>query len=369
MSPMPSEQVIPVALGDRAYDVVVSPRPLLALAEDFLQTQPTGSAVFVFDSNTHVWAEPLLQTFQAAGWSTIPFVFPPGEERKNLTTLHDACRSLMHQVVDRQAIILAVGGGVVGDLAGFLAAIYLRGLRWIVAPTSLLAMVDSSVGGKVGVNLTQGKNLVGAFHQPMAVWTSLTTLSTLPEREYRSGLAEVVKYGMSLDGGFFEWLENHADAILRRDPEALLPMISRAVQLKAQIVAEDERETTGARLKLNFGHTFGHGLEAATRYLDWLHGEAVAWGMIKACRLAERLGRFSSTETDRLIRLLDRFDLLTILQVVGPSWADRVIKCMQSDKKRAAGQWRFVLPVRIGDVAIVSGVSESDVKAVLVETK
>jgi len=230
-------------------------------------------------------------------------------------------------------------------------------------PTTLLAMVDSSVGGKVGVNHPKGKNLIGAFHQPVGVWIDTAYLESLPDREFRSGLAEVVKYGIILDMEFFEYLEANVAAILARSAESLRHIISRSCRLKADIVEQDEREETGLRAVLNYGHTFGHAFETVAGYGTWLHGEAIAAGMICAGRLAERLGRVPASFTERLTRLLSAFDLPTFPLA---QWStDELIEAMRRDKKSQAGKLRFVLPTRLGHVELVDGVPESLVREVL----
>ena len=257
---------------------------------------------------------------------------------------------------DRQTVVVAVGGGVVGDVAGFVAATYNRGLPLVMVPTSLLAMVDSSVGGKVGINHPRGKNLIGAFHQPAGVWIDTAALDTLPAREFRGGLAEVVKYGVILDAGFFDWLEANADAVLKRDPACVRQLVTRCCELKASVVETDEREETGLRMVLNYGHTFAHAFEAVGGYGSWSHGEAVAAGMACAARLAEKLEMIPPEVRDRQIRLLEKIGLPTAAK---PDWpVDRLIDTMRRDKKVLAGRLRFILPTRIGEVVMREEVAE-----------
>jgi len=251
-----------------------------------------------------------------------------------------------------------VGGGVVGDLAGFAAATFARGLAFVQVPTTLLAQVDSSVGGKVGINLPQAKNIVGAFWQPAGVIIDLDVLATLPDREYRSGLAEVVKYGVILDAEFFAYLEAHVDELQVREPQVLEHIITRSCQLKAAIVEKDEREETGLRVILNYGHTFCHAIETVTGYGRYLHGEAVAIGMICASRLAERLGRITIQVTKRQKKLLERLSLPTSIEGLDPA---SLLSAMQHDKKSQDGRLRFVLPSRIGEVKLVDNVEVGDV--------
>jgi 3-dehydroquinate synthase len=263
---------------------------------------------------------------------------------------------------DRKSIVVAAGGGVIGDLAGFVAATYARGVEFFQFPTSLLAQVDSSVGGKVGVNLPGAKNMVGAFWQPLGVLIDTEVLNTLPIREYRAGLAEVVKYGVILDADFFAYLENHVDGLNERQPEVLRHVIARCCRLKADVVENDEREISGLRAVLNYGHTFGHAIEAETGYGRFLHGEAVSIGMLGASRLAERLGRVDEGFTQRQHELLSALGLPVVMPDLD---RDVLLAAMQRDKKVAHGRLRFVLPTKMGHVELVSDVPEEHVRAAL----
>jgi 3-dehydroquinate synthase len=263
---------------------------------------------------------------------------------------------------DRHTSVVAVGGGVVGDLAGFVAATYARGLPLLMVPTSLLAMVDSSVGGKVGVNHPGAKNIIGAFHQPSGVWIETESLASLPLRELRCGLAEVVKYGVILDAGFFSYLEANAAKIEKRESSAIRHIIARSCELKAEVVSQDEREETGVRAVLNFGHTVGHAIEAVAGYGGaFEHGEAVAVGMVAEARLAERLGWIDSKTVERLVALLRRFSLP--VEASGLD-ADSLFYAMGRDKKNRGGQIRFVLPRSIGRVELTSA-PVADIRAIL----
>jgi 3-dehydroquinate synthase len=269
---------------------------------------------------------------------------------------------MLEQGTDRKSVVVAVGGGVVGDLAGFVAATFARGLRFVQVPTTLLAQVDSSVGGKVGINLSGGKNMVGAFWQPRGVVIDVDTLDTLPEREYRAGLAEVVKYGVIQDAEFFAFLEASIALINDRDRPTLTRIIERCCRLKADVVEQDEREETGVRAILNYGHTFCHALETATGYEQLLHGEGVAIGMICAARLAQRMGRVDAEFTSRLCDLLAALNLpLTVPEVDH----EELVELMYRDKKVDRGKLRFVLPTRMGHVECVSGVRTEDILASL----
>jgi 3-dehydroquinate synthase len=282
-------------------------------------------------------------------------VLPDGERYKTLETVGRVFDALVGARLNRDSTILALGGGVVGDIAGFAAACYQRGVGYVQLPTTLLAQVDSSVGGKTGVNHPGGKNLIGAFYQPLAVVADTNTLATLPDRELRAGLAEVIKYGCIWDPALFDWLELNIDNLTRRDPAALTYAIGRACEIKAQVVAQDERENN-LRALLNFGHTFGHAIESATRYETYLHGEAVGLGMLMAASLSRRLGWLDATEHARIRDLLMRAGLPSEVPRIGVS---RALELMQMDKKVLSGTVRLVLLERLGR-AVVTGTYEQD---------
>ncbi len=351
---------IQVQLGPRSYPIRIGTGIASEFAAFVAERLPTASKAFVVcDSNTKVHADSLASAFASA--QVVPM--PSGEITKCLKFAGVLYSLLADLPADRKSPVVAVGGGVIGDLAGFAAATYNRGLPLLMVPTTLLAMVDSSVGGKVGINLDQGKNLVGSFHQPVGVWIDTTYLNTLPDREYRSGLAEVVKYGVILDAEFFDWLEANADAILRRESAAVEHLVARSCQLKADVVERDEREETGLRMVLNYGHTFAHAFESVGGYGSWLHGEAVAAGMVCASRLAERRGLIASELTNRQIDLLKRFGLPTERK---PEWAiDAMLNVMRRDKKNVGGRLRFILPTRLGEVSAFDDVPEDQARAVL----
>jgi 3-dehydroquinate synthase len=303
-----------------------------------------------------------MDALMAAGFNTHLIVLRPGEPEKTLANASYLYDQLAEKGADRHTLIVAVGGGVIGDLAGFVAATFARGLPLLMVPTSLLAMVDSSVGGKTGVNHPRAKNLIGAFHQPRGVWIDTDFLHTLPDREYRSGLAEVVKYGVILDAELFAFLEANAPALLAREAEPVRHVVSRSCRLKADIVEQDERETTGLRAILNYGHTFAHAFETVAGYGAWLHGEAVAAGMVCAGRLASDLGRVDEAFCTRQERLLERFELPTQIE---PWPVEELLQAMRSDKKTVAGRLRLVLPSALGKVEVVADVPEAQVVAVL----
>lgn len=366
--------IVPVALGERSYEIVIGDgllREAAALIEPRLASR-TGrasrTAAIVTDDNVATHAQQLAASLQAAGWRTETIAIPPGETSKSQATVSAIYDRLVAMRADRRTAIIAVGGGVVGDTAGFVAATYNRGLPFVQVPTTLLADVDSSVGGKVGINHPQAKNLIGAFLQPAAVLIDTAALATLPDRDYRSGLAEVVKYGVILDAAFFEFLERSAERLNRRDPAVLREVIATSCRLKADVVERDEFELTGLRAVLNYGHTYGHAFEALGRYGELLHGEAVAIGMVYASRLAERLGKIESRITARQVSLLGALRLPTALPP-GMSFAtDAVLERMRLDKKAVGGRMRFILPTRLGQVELFDNVAEADVIAVLQET-
>ncbi len=349
-----------VELGERRYPIRIG-RGLLD-APGALAALVTGRhALVVTDANV---APHYLARVQAAlaEKTTGTLVLPAGEQEKTLARFGDVMAALAALGASRDATVVALGGGVVGDLAGFAAACWMRGVRFVQLPTTLLAMVDSSVGGKTAVDLPQGKNLVGAFHQPAAVLADVATLDTLPPRELRAGLAEVVKYGAIGDAAFFGWLEHNAEALLARDPEALAYAIATSCAHKAGIVARDETEQ-GERMLLNFGHTFGHAIETQQGYGGLLHGEAIAVGMVLAARLSADLGRAPWSDTARLAALLGRLELPVELPPGLPGEA--LLARMRLDKKAVSGAVRLILWTGLGQADVVNGVSDADILPVL----
>ena len=354
----------PGSAPDRSYDIVCG-RGLLDSMGERLRAVGVSRAVVIADAAvaaTH--ADRVVKGLRAAGIDAPMLTVPPGEASKCLAAagrLWDACAEM---AIDRRTHVVAVGGGVTGDLAGFVAATFARGLPVWHVPTTLVAQVDSAIGGKTGINVDAGKNLVGVFWQPAGVVADIDTLATLPDREFLSGLAEVVKYGMILDGDFFVWLEENAEILVRRDPAALAHAVSRSAAIKAMVVERDERETTGLRAALNYGHTFAHAYETVAGYGTLLHGEAVAIGMARAARLAARIGRIPAEIVARQDRLLRAMSL-----PVDPDGSLReaapLIAVMARDKKTVGGRLRFVLPSRIGHVDLVEGIDETLVRGVL----
>jgi 3-dehydroquinate synthase len=279
---------------------------------------------------------------------------PGGESQKRLAPLEALAEEMVRRGADRTSMVIAYGGGIVTDMGGFLAAIFMRGIPVLQIPTTLLAQVDAAVGGKTGVNLVSGKNLIGSFHQPLAVLTDPAVLDTLPEREYRAGLYEIVKAGIIREPELFHYLESERDAVLARRPEAVDHIVAESVRMKAEVVTNDEREGNERRI-LNFGHTFGHALEAETEYTRLLHGEAVAWGMRAAIHLGETTGYVSAEDAVDMLGLIDSYGPIPPMDGI---CAENLFARLVHDKKTVQGKVHFVLPVRIGEVTVVSGVDE-----------
>ncbi len=341
-----------VDLGARSYPILIGDR-LLDQVEVFDRHVPGRDLLVV--SNTTV-APLYLERLTAAlgGRRRVEVILPDGESHKTLANVARILDVLVANRYPRDCTVVALGGGVVGDTAGFAAACYQRGVAFAQVPTTLLAQVDSSVGGKTGVNHPGGKNLIGAFHQPCAVIADTGTLRTLPPRELRAGLAEVIKYGLICDAAFFAWLESHMDVLLAGEPAALAHVIRRSCEIKAEIVRRDEREE-GDRALLNLGHTFGHAVESATGYTRWLHGEAVGAGLLMAAAMSQECGLVSAQDLTRLRHLLERTGLPTRIDGVSPSAA---LDHMRIDKKVKAGRMRLVLLRSIGDSFVTADYSE-----------
>jgi 3-dehydroquinate synthase len=308
------------------------------------------------------WLAPLRASLDASGVASDVVTIPDGEAHKTFATLESVVTRLLELRAERKTMIVALGGGIVGDIAGFAAAVYQRGMPFIQVPTTLLAQVDSSVGGKTGINHPLGKNMIGAFYQPRAVLIDTNCLSTLPKREMAAGLAEVIKYGAIRDAAFFAWLERSVDALVAREPAALARAIHESCRIKAEIVAADEREE-GERALLNFGHTFGHAIENALGYGQWLHGEAVAAGMAVAARVSQRIRTLPASDGDRLVALLARAALPTAAPALG---FDRWKTLLARDKKVASGTIRYVLLDAIGKAVISADVGDDTLREFLI---
>jgi len=346
-----------VELGSRSYPIHIG-AGLIGRGELY-RPYARGKVAIVTNS---VVAPLYLEAVKKATGAATQIIVADGEQAKDWPTLNQVFDGLLKARIGRDGLIVALGGGVVGDLAGFAAATYQRGIDFVQVPTTLLAQVDSSVGGKTAINHAAGKNMIGAFHQPRAVIADVATLDTLPERELRAGIAEVIKHGFALDASFVDWLEKNVDLLLKRDAAALTHAVKKSCELKARVVAADEREA-GERALLNFGHTFGHAIETGTGYGAWLHGEAVAAGMVMAAELSLLMGQLKKTEVSRVRELLKSAGL----PVKGPALApERMLELMAVDKKAAKGKTRFVVLDSIGCASLRSGIDEGLVRKAIV---
>ncbi len=357
-------RTVQVPLGSRSYDIFIGPGLLQRLGPECARLKLGRRGIILTDSNVGpLYQAGVVESLQKAGFEAATVSIPAGEASKNLRTVQACYDRLAAERLERNSFVVALGGGVVGDLAGFVAATYLRGIAFVQVPTSLLAQVDSSVGGKVGVNLKAGKNLVGAFYQPRLVLCDLSTLSTLPIRELRAGLSEVIKYGIIYDASLFARLEKLMPRLLACDLPALAPVIARCCAIKAEVVGQDETEG-GLRAILNFGHTIGHAIEALAGYGKYLHGEAIAIGQVAAARLSTRLLGLPEAETRRIEALLRKTGLPVAIRLNRPQ-RERLFSAMKSDKKVANGIVRFVLASRLGKVAGGQSVPEAMITEVL----
>jgi shikimate kinase / 3-dehydroquinate synthase len=339
-----------VELGERSYPIAIGPG---LLADPAALVRHVGGHKAAIVTNTTVaplYLERIAAPLRAAGKEVVEIVLPDGEEHKQWGSLMAVFDALLANKCDRKTTLIALGGGVIGDLTGFAAASYMRGVPFVQIPTTLLAQVDSSVGGKTGINHPLGKNMIGAFYQPRAVLADTSTLDTLPPRELSAGLAEVIKHGAILDGEFFDWIEANIARLVARDPQALAHAIARSCEIKADVVRKDEREG-GLRAVLNFGHTFGHAIEAGLGYGTWLHGEAVGCGMVMAADLSQRLGLIDAASVARLRKLVAAAGLPVVAPDLG---AERWIELMEVDKKNEGGAIKFILLKPLGSPSITS---------------
>ena len=354
---------IDIALADRSYPILIGPgllRDSAALRESI---PARGLLIVTNETIAPLYLQTLTDSLEEslAGRRIQSVILPDGESYKTLASLALIIDALVDARLNRDAAVIALGGGVVGDMAGFAASCYQRGIDYVQVPTTLLAQVDSSVGGKTGVNHPKAKNMIGAFYQPRCVLADTETLGSLPDREYRAGLAEVVKYGLIYDASFFAWLETQADALLARDARAVMHAIKRSCEIKAEVVSVDEREQ-GLRAILNLGHTFGHAIETATGYGTWLHGEAVAAGMVMAAAMSERLGWLPGADRSRAVGLLTRLGLPVQPPRIG---SERARELMGMDKKVLDGKLRLVLLRRLGQADVVGDYSKAALDATL----
>ncbi len=357
-------RIVKVSLGNRSYVIKIGPRLLGSLGKECRALSLGIRCAIISDTNVApYYARAAHQSLVDAGFEPALVTVPAGETAKSLKTVQTCYDQLTQQRLERKSFIVALGGGVVGDVAGFVAATYLRGIPFVQVPTTLLADVDSSVGGKVGVNLPAGKNLVGAFYQPRLVLCDLDVLATLPAREYRAGIAEVIKYGIIHDAKFFSRLERDLPRLLARDPNILCGVVARCCKIKATVVRQDETEG-GLRAILNFGHTFGHALEAVSNFGKYLHGEAISIGQILSARLSAGVLGLPDRDVQRIARLFERAGLPTSLNLA-PAQRDRLLAAMRLDKKVSNGAIRFVLARKIGHVEFGRKVSRPQIELAL----
>lgn len=357
-----AEKIVQVGLGERSYPIFIQDGLLKNIGQDLKQRKVAKRyGVISDDYVASLYGEQLMHSLAKAGIEAELITFPRGEEHKHLGTIAELCSELAGMNFDRKDGLIALGGGVTGDITGFLAAVYMRGIPFVQVPTTLLAQVDSSVGGKTGVDIPEGKNLVGCFYQPRAVYIDTGVLNTLPEKELLGGLAEVIKYGVIADADFFSFLEKNRESILTLDNSLITDTIARCCEIKAWVVEQDEREGDLRRI-LNFGHTIGHAIEAASDF-KLIHGLAIAMGMAAVARLAELSGRLSADDAGHIISLIQEYGMpVTIPPELD---RDRIKKYLQTDKKTVGGRVFYVVPERIGKVIVTDQVDEADIDGVL----
>ncbi|MEN9887556.1 MAG: hypothetical protein RL758_2134 [Pseudomonadota bacterium] len=354
---------VDIDLADRSYPILIG-SGLLDQASTWATLPKAANACIVTnDVVAPLYADRLRAALSAHYAHVETVVLPDGEANKTWDTLNQIFDALLTRACDRKTVLFALGGGVVGDMTGFAAACYMRGVPFVQVPTTLLAQVDSSVGGKTAINHPLGKNMIGAFYQPLQVVCDLETLQTLPERELSAGLAEVIKYGPIADATFLDWIEANMSALRAREPQALAYAVQRSCEIKAWVVGQDEREA-GLRAILNFGHTFGHAIEAGMGYGAWLHGEAVGCGMVMAATLSVRLGLLPEADLARLVRLIEAAGLPVRAPRIAANQADRFLELMRVDKKAEAGEIKFVL-IQAGGRAVVRGAPDALVAEVV----
>lgn len=354
---------IRVELSDRSYDIVIGDRSIGEIGNNIrIFGLSPKTAIISNPTVFSLYGKTILDSVKKAGFDTVTVSIPDGEEYKDLLWLQHIYNELLTHKLDRSSALIALGGGVIGDITGFAASTYMRGISYIQIPTTLLAQVDSSVGGKTGVNHKLGKNMIGTFWQPRLVWIDVDTLKTLPKRELVAGLAEVIKYGVIYDEVLFSTVEENIDKILGLDSTLLIHIIKRSCEIKAEVVSKDERES-GLRSILNYGHTIGHAIETATDYKRYLHGEAISIGMYLEARLSHKLQLIDKEAVSRIGRLIESFGLPSVLPT--DIDIDRVLLSMQLDKKAVAGALKFILPEKIGKVKIYKGVAEKLIKETL----
>ncbi len=360
-----SPSIVSIDLGDRCYDIVIG-ASLLDAPATWLHLPAAATAAVVTNSTVAaLYAQRLVQALSHRFQRVLTTVLPDGEAHKDWTSLNLIFDRLLAEGCDRKTVLFALGGGVIGDMTGFAAACYMRGVPFVQVPTTLLAQVDSSVGGKTAINHPRGKNMIGAFYQPQRVVCDLDTLDTLPQREISAGLAEVIKYGPIADPVFLEWIEQNIDALVARDKAALAHAVRRSCEIKAWVVGQDERES-GLRAILNFGHTFGHAIETGLGYGEWLHGEAVGCGMVMASALSVELGLMPAAFLDRMRRVVQRAGL----PVTGPALGvERYLELMRVDKKTEAGGIRYVLIEGLGHATLRTAPDDTVARVIEAHTR
>lgn len=351
---------IKVNLDDRSYDICTGSDILKDIGDKLKKFAFSPKSAIISNPTVYkLYGKKTLNAIKSAGFDVIPVIIPDGERYKDINTVQKIYGKLLKHRLDRKSAVIALGGGVIGDITGFVASTYMRGIHYIQIPTTLLAQVDSSVGGKTGVNHRLGKNMIGTFYQPKLVWIDIDTLNTLPRRELLAGLAEVIKYGVIWDYRFFEFLEKKREKIFDLDKKTLSFIIKRSCEIKADVVSKDERES-GLRAILNYGHTIGHAVETVTRYKKFLHGEAVAIGMHLEARLSELQGLLNKNEVSRIKSLIEDYGLPSEIPLDLKPGA--LIASIQLDKKAEAGELKFILPEKIGKVRIQKGIDSGTIE-------
>ncbi len=356
-------QKIRVELGERSYNIFIDSACLGGIGEVLTKFEFSRRVALVSNPTVYgLYGNGVSVSLKAAGFEPTDIIIPDGEQYKNIESVGKIHEAMLRMRLDRKSAVVALGGGVIGDIAGFAASTYMRGVDFIQVPTTLLAQVDSSVGGKTGVNHPLGKNMIGTFWQPRLVWIDTDTLTTLPRREFLAGMAEVIKYGVIWDADLFDFLAEHREDILGLDRTSLMHIIGRSCEIKAEVVSKDERES-GLRAILNYGHTIGHAVETVTQYRSFLHGEAVAIGMYQEARLSAALGVIGDAEVDRIRSLIEAYGLPCELPAgIDPA---ALLSSMQLDKKTVSGELKFILPERIGSVTMRKGISPEEIGKVI----
>ena len=353
-------QKIRVELGERSYNIMVGNGILKDIGRINEKFEINNKNALISNPTVYdLYGKTVSESLTASGYDLTEVLLPDGEEYKSLASTEKIYEALLKAKLDRKSALIALGGGVIGDITGFAASTYMRGIDFIQVPTTLLAQVDSSVGGKTGVNHPLGKNMIGAFWQPRLVWIDTATLASLPRREFLSGLGEVIKYGVIWDEEFFAYLETNRDKILQLAPDALTHIVRRSCEIKSEVVSKDERES-GLRAILNYGHTIGHAIETITGYKKYLHGEAVSIGMYLEAKLSHQIGLLEKKAVARIKALIDSYELPS--EMPGEIEINDLIEKMQIDKKTVGGKMHFVLPEIVGSVRIHSGITSEDIK-------